>query len=421
MNQMSNPIRAYAPLSQGVSGRRVLLLQGHPSAFWPRLGDALQAAGAHVFKVNFCLADHIFWGRRPAQSYRGRLEDWPDWLTNFVQTNGITDILYYADRFPYHAAARDVADQRGIKPWALEFGYLRPDWITFEEGGLGAASLFDRSIEGLTKTALGREEPDMTQRFPHDFSTEAFNEVTFGVLSVLGRPLYPRYVSDRFFWPLLDYLSWLPKLATAARAEQAAQALQSRLAKDKSRYFLLPMQIEADYQIRYNSPYVALEDFLNEVFQSFAQSADPEDRLVIKLHPLDSGLENWPRRLRRIIRRWDLSDRVDIARGGDLEAFIRHSRGVVLVNSTVGLHALRQAVPVHNRGFAIYDVAGLTHQGSLDAFWKAPGPVDQNLLQLFLRALTSIQIKGSFFNADGVAAACDGIIQKLAETPRSAH
>ena len=402
-------------LAGDLSDKHVLMLQGHPSAFWARLGDKLAAHGARVSKINFCLADKVFWGRRPARSYRGRFGLWPHWLADYVRTEKVTDILYYADRFPYHVAAREVASEIGIGVWATEFGYLRPDWITFEAGGLGAHSTFDKSLEGLKQTAYGRIAPDMSPRFPHDFAVEAFNEVTFGILSVLGRPIFPFYRSDRLFWPVLDYLSWLPKLATSTRANSAAQELQDRLAKDDSPYFFLPMQIESDYQIRDNSPYVALEDFLNEVFASFERAAPRKVRLVIKLHPLDSGLENWPRRLRRIGRRWNLADRIDIARGGDLGAFIGRSHGVILVNSTVGLHALRNGVPVHACGSAIYDVPGLTDQGDLDNFWRDPASVDKEVLDVLLRALTKIQIKGSFFNPKGVDAAIDGIVATLAQ------
>ncbi|MCV6593673.1 MAG: capsular biosynthesis protein [Silicimonas sp.] len=401
--------------SADLSDRHLLLLQGHPSSFWGQLADAARAQGAQVSKVHFCLADKVYWGGRSAISYRGGLADWPDWLKEHVKAEGITDILYYADRFPYHVKAREVADALGVSCWATEFGYLRPDWITFEPGGLGAFSSFDRHPDRITETALGRDLPDMNERFSHGFAAEAFHEVCFGLLTVLGRPLYPRFRSDRVFWPVFDYLSWLPKLATGPRDERAARRLQARLAAQGQSYFLLPMQIESDYQIRDNSPYNALEEFLNEVLGSFARHAPADDRLVIKLHPLDSGMENWARRLRRLARRHDLNGRIDVARGGHLGEFIRGSKGVVLVNSTVGLHALRQQVPVHPCGHAIYDVAGLTDQGPLDGFWTAPSPVDADLLDSFLRALTKIQIKGSFFHPEGRNLVIEGILARLRE------
>lgn len=393
--------------------RRVLMLQGHPSRFWRDLGDGLTAAGVTVHKVHFCLADRVFWLRRHARSYRGRLSDWPDWLERFIIAEGITDILYYADRFPYHVAARSVADRLGLAAWVVEFGYLRPDWLTFEPGGMSAHSTFDRSPEALQARAAHAEDPDLVTRYPHAFVTEAINEVLFGLLTVFGRPLYPRYRSNVTYWPVLDYLSWIPKLFLAARAKRQACGIQSRLVAGNSPYYLLPMQIEADYQIRDNSPYAALDDFVNAVMACFADHALPETRLVIKLHPLDSGLEHRAARCRRLARRRGLSDRVDILRGGDLATLLKGARGVVLVNSTVGLHALRLRVPVLACGSAIYDIPGLTHQGSMPAFFTAPEPVAPDLLRLFLRALSTIQIKGSFFHPEGRRAAIAEIVARL--------
>jgi hypothetical protein len=47
-----------------------------------------------------------------------------------------------------------------------------------------------------------------------------------------------------------------------------------------------------------------------------------------------------------------------------------HARGVVVVNSTVGLSALLHEVPVKVCGRAIYDIPGITYSGRLKNFWK---------------------------------------------------
>lgn len=413
MRRIRSTERLAVPPHDAPHRRSVLMLQGHPSPFWRELGEALSAAGITVHKVHFCLADRAFWRGCNARSYRGRLSDWPDWLERFVIEQDITDILYYADRFPYHVAARGVAERLGLAAWVVEFGYLRPDWLTFEAGGMSAHSVFDRSPEALLRHAARATDPDLVTRYPHGFATEAMNEVLFGLLSVFGRPLYPRYHSDRTSWPILDYLSWIPKLICTPRAARQARRIQNRLLTEKSPYFLLPMQIEADYQIRDNSPYAALEDFVNAVMASFAQHAPLGTRLVIKLHPLDSGLERRAARCRRLARRWGLSERVDILRGGDLATLLKGARGVVLVNSTVGLHALRLSVPVLACGSAIYDIPGLTHQGPMPTFFKSPQPVGAELLPIFLRALSTIQVKGSFFHPEGRRAAIAEIVARL--------
>lgn len=389
------------------------MLQGHPSRFWGELRDGLVADGHRVLKIHLCLADLVYWGRRPAISYRGRYRNWRAWIERYLIDEGVTDILYYADRLPYHADALDAAKDLGIRCWAIEFGYLRPDWITMEPEGMGARSTFPKHPDRIRALAKGTEAPNMVNLYPHDFSTEAFHEVTFHLLQAYGRPFYPLYNSDKIYWPAIDYLSWLGELAVDGRRKREAARLQERAEAGALSYNLVAMQIQADYQIRCSSPYAHLSDFLDEVFTSFARAAPASRHLIVKLHPLDNGLERWFSRIPKLARKAGIESRVHVVRGGDLAAFLRHSHGVVLVNSTVGLHALRLGLPTYAAGDAVFDVEGLTHQGPLDAFWDDPEAVDQQLFHAFERALTTIQIKGSFYNADGRAAAIRGIRDRL--------
>ena len=73
---------------------------------------------------------------------------------------------------------------------------------------------------------------------------------------------------------------------------------------------------------------------------------------------------------------------------------------MVVVNSTVGLSAVGEGVPVKVCGESIYDIDGLTFQGSLDNFWKnAPLAVpNAALYQAFKTYLVShTQHQGSFY------------------------
>lgn len=393
------------------------MLQGHPSRFWGELRDGLVADGHRVLKIHLCLADLVYWGRRPAISYRGRYRNWRAWIERYLIDHGVTDILYYADRLPYHSDALDAAKGLGIRCLAIEFGYLRPDWITMEPEGMGARSTFPKDPDAIRALAAGAEAPNMVNLYPYDFATEAFHEVNFHLLQAFGRPVYPLYNSDKIYWPAIDYLSWLGQLAFDRSRKRDAERLQAQAESDTLSYNLVAMQIQADYQIRCNSPYAHLSEFLEEVFASFARSAPASRHLVVKLHPLDNGLERWFLRIPRLARKAGIGSRVHVVRGGELSAFLRHSQGAVLVNSTVGLHALRLGIPTYAAGEAVFDVSGLTHQGSLDAFWDVPDPVDTELFHAFERALTAIQIKGSFYNRDGRLAAIGAICERIGEYP----
>ena len=298
--------------------RCILMLQGHPSKFWGELYDGLVADGHRVLKVHLCFADLIYWGRRPAVSYRGRYSKWSAWIERYLIEQGITDVLYYADRLPYHADALEAAKGLGIKCWAIEFGYLRPDWITMEPEGMGARSTFPKEPDEIRRLAAGKNAPNMVTLYPYDFSTEAFHEVTFHLLQAFGRPFYPLYNSDKIYWPAIDYLSWLGQLALDKRRKRAAGRLQSKVESSALSYNLVAMQIQADYQIRCSSPYSHLFEFLEEVFASFANTAPASRHLIVKLHPLDNGLERWFMRIPELARKAGIESRVHVIRGGEL-------------------------------------------------------------------------------------------------------
>jgi capsular polysaccharide export protein len=346
-------------------------------------------------------------------SYRGRYTRWRDWIGRYLEREQVTDVLYYADRLPYHADTLDAARALGVRCWAIEFGYLRPDWITMEPEAMGAYSTFPKSPKDIEALAQDMPSPDMTVLYPYDFFTEAVNEVSFHLLQAFGRPFYPLYNSDKPYWPLVDYGSWIGELAFERRRKREAADLEAAISAGEFDYNLVAMQIQADYQIRASSPYDHISDFLAEVFASFKRGAPASRELVVKLHPLDNGLERWFARVPKLAREAGLEGRVHIVKGGDLVHFLKASKGVALINSTVGIHALRMAVPTFAAGEAVFDVPGLTHQGDLDTFWTKPDPVDQTFFKVFIRALSTIQIKGSFYNRDGRKAAIAEIGRRL--------
>lgn len=397
----------------GRKPRVYLFLQGHPSRLWRDQFDELSRRGARCLKVNLCAADSAFWWGAPSVAYRGGLSGWPAWLDAYCRREGVTDILYFGDQQPYHRAARAVAGPLGIACWVVEFGYLRPDWITLEKDGMGPLSHFNRDPATLLAAAAQRERPDLVPRYLHGFAQEAVDEVIFNLLMVFGRPFFPLYVSDKAFWPVLEYLGWLPLLAVGSRDKRRAEVCERDLTESRVPFNLVALQMRGDYQIRAASPFDDLEDFVDAVLRSFRAHAPPDRQMLFKIHPLESGWHAWTWRIRRLARKHGVAERVRVIRGGDLQRLLKASRGAVLVNSTVGVHALRLEVPTCALGQAIYDIPGLAHQNGLDLFWTAPDPVDPALFDAFQRAIADIQVKGSFFNPEGRQRAVHEIADRL--------
>jgi capsular polysaccharide export protein len=397
--------------------RKVLFLQGPPSSFWRQLCEYFEAAGITTFHINFSLGDWVYWRKSGAVNYRGRFKRWAGFLRDFLLRHGITDILYYADRLPYHAVAREVARALGIRAYALEFGYLRPHWVTLERGGMGTLSHFPADPAAIRAIARrsGPYKPDGRQ-YPHSFGQEAFNEVAYNLPHSFLPFLFPGYRADRHYHPWLDYLGWLPSSLAKRWLDPPRIARLAQWQQEGARYWLMALQIQADYQLRANSRYAHQAGAIKEVIASFARHARAEDRLVIKLHPLDNGLECWGRAVARLAGRHGVADRVLTVHECNLDTAIKHCQGVITINSTVGLLSLRARKPVKTLGIAVYDIAGLTHQEPLDTFWRSPAPIDLELLKDFVNALAAtIQVRGSFYNPRGREAACREIVRRVLE------
>ncbi len=386
-----------------------MFLQGPPSTFWRALADAFEASGAATHRVNFSLGDQLYWRKRGAINYRGSFKRWPAFLEELIRREGITDILYYADQLPYHGVARDVGSRLGVRCHAMEFGYLRPDWITLERGGMGRLSHFPNDPHVIRAIGERVPAPDMHVLYPHTFEQEAFNEVVYNLTAFFGRPFFPLYRADKYYSALIDYLPWVVR-ALRRKAVTPTDLLENGHVP----FYIVALQLQSDYQIRANSPYRHLSEMLEEVIASFARNAPPDTYLVVKQHPLDNGLERWDRWVARIADRHGAKDRMIFIEQGNLAALLKRANGAVVVNSTVGLHSLRARVPTIALGCAVFDVPGLTHQGDLDSFWNTPDPVDEALLLRFKAALAAtIQVKGNFYHREGRKVAIDEIVRRV--------
>ncbi|MDO9711028.1 capsular polysaccharide export protein, LipB/KpsS family [Paracraurococcus lichenis] len=175
------------------------------------------------------------------------------------------------------------------------------------------------------------------------------------------------------------------------------------------------MQMENDYSLRAYSDFRDNDQALRLVVDSFARYAPAEGRLLVKVHPLDPGLKGWGARLARIAAEAGVADRVHLLDGAlPADPAILASRGVVTINSTLGVQAIALGRPVMALGRAIYQVPGLSWQGSLDAFWETALPPDPSLTEAFLRGIAAcLHVRGRFYARPGLDVAVAGAAKRL--------
>jgi capsular polysaccharide export protein len=75
---------------------------------------------------------------------------------------------------------------------------------------------------------------------------------------------------------------------------------------------------------------------------------------------------------------------------------------------------LAAGCPTFALGDPIYKLAGLTADGTLDAFWHAPSRPDAELFRCFRNAVIHFtQINGGFYSRDGIARAAENSVRRL--------
>jgi capsular polysaccharide export protein len=397
-------------------GRVFLFLQGPNCPFFTDIADRLEQMGHRCLRINLCFGDWLFWRRKGAINYRGSFRNWEPFLARLIDSEQVTDMLMLGEQREYHRVATCLARERGITVAVTDFGYLRPDWITLEKNGMSRDSLFPRDPEVIRRVSGGLEPVDFAPRFEDSFTTMAFAEVISACGSWLFRFLYPGYRKHHLDNPILFYCGVGLRLMGAKRSKLEADKVIGRLVAHALRepFFLFPMQMEMDFQIRAYSPYPDQTTPIREVIDSFSRNTPGNTHLVFKIHPMDPGLRNWARIIREIAEKHGLQDRVHFIDGGSLERLLENCAGVVTINSTVGVSTLQCGKPLKVLGHAVYDILGLSFRGNLDAFWKSPLPPDKVLLDDFLRVLAkSIQLRGVYFREDGRRHAVEEAVVRL--------
>lgn len=392
----------------------VLFLQGPPGKFARTIADSLETAGTKTRRVNLCAGDWLNWHDSRCTSYRGSLADWPNWLRSYCLSNRVTHIVYYADRVPYHVAAAEVCAELGLTGLTYENGYLRPDWITLEHCGMSAHSRFPEDPDVIRQLGATLPAIDRKPLYKYPFINEALNEVCWNMANVLFWLAYPRFVRDKLYHPLIDYLSNIPRFALAKRRNRHAKHVIDDIISTNLPYYVFPLQLQSDYQLRFNSQYDHIAEAAEEVIASFAAHAPNAARLVFKVHPLDNGMEPWPRILKQLAKKHHVKKRVLLVDGGDLNQLLKNATGSLTINSTTGLHALRVGCPTKVLGISLYDIPGLTCQKSLDEFWRHGSAPDDHLLDCLERLLAAtIQVKGCFYTKEGREAAATLMAERI--------
>lgn len=393
--------------------RTFLFLQGLASPFFADLARALAARGHGIRRINFNLGDRLFW-RGSAIDYTGDFVGWQAFAAALMAGEGVTDVVLFGDCRPYHRVAIAVAKAAGICVHVFEEGYIRPDWITVERDGVNGHSSLPRDPAALQLRSAQLSPPALGRPVRGDMRRRAAWDVSYNVATAAGRLLYPGFERHRPHHPFAEYAGWLKRLSRRGSARRAAAETVARLEGRPGGFYVAPLQLDSDYQVRSHAAVGGVKDFIDMVVRSFAGHAPGETELVVKGHPLDNGLVNWGEVVEAAAAAHGVTGRVTFIDGGDLQKLLRACRGVALINSTVGVTALEFGRPLIALGSAIYRMPGLTFDGSLDRFWTEGRAPNRALVRAFERVvIADTQVNGGFFHPESLALAVAGAVTRL--------
>lgn len=410
-------------ITEGTSafkGKRVLLLQGPLGPFFRRLGRELEEDGAQVHKINFNGGDWLF---SPAGSiaFRGSADAWPAFFERVLVERKIDAVLLFGDCRPMHVAAHAVALRHGVEIGVFEEGYVRPDYITFERIGVNGHSQIPRTADFYLDGP--KAEIPATLPVGNTYWPTVVWAILYYMASVILAPFYSRYRHHRPL-TLSEALPWARSTWRKFKYAHLEKGAQQELVADlANRFFLVPLQVHNDAQVSVHSDYDSVRCFIKDVLLSFARCAPTDTFIVIKHHPMDRGYHDYTQLISRISAELGVKDRVRYIHDQHLPTLLEHARGVVLINSTVGLSALDHGTPLKVCGAAIYDIEGLTYQGTLDAFWREAEreSVNRNLYERFRNyVIRHTQVNGSFYKRLDIAGSHAGVVWSPATPQRLA-
>ncbi|MGS3152092.1 capsule biosynthesis protein [Aeromonas sanarellii] len=390
---------------------KILLLQGPLGPFFQTLSRALREAGHEVYKIHFNGGDECWPCAGHNERFTGKPEAWSTFFRRFIKRHGIDSLICYGDCRFYHQQAVRICKLKKISVWAMEEGYLRPDFITLEQGGVNAFSPLYTQRDQLTEMRWPApfEAP---LRVGRTFACRAWYASRYHISKNLRRWRYPHFVNHRPWNLCQEARGWVAGGMVKWWHKWADSSLLKALPAHKGKIFFVPLQVTEDFQIREHSDLSGVEEMVAQVMNSFAEHAHRNDVLLFKHHPMDRGYVSYQAQINRLIALFGLQGRVFYGYELPLPTLYPLLKGVVTINSTVGLSALLHNVPTFCMGRALYDLPGLTTRGTLEEFWHKQNPVCHEKFERMRQSLLHLtQLNASFYRHLDTSARA--VVQKI--------
>jgi capsular polysaccharide export protein len=366
-----------------VAGKKILLLQGPNGPFFRRLYDELTSGGAQVDKINLNAAEMLYFLGRRSIPYRGTFDAWPEFLRCLIEQERYDACFLFGDCRPYHVAARPVLDALHVPTFVFEDGYLRPHHLTIERSGVNSRSLlrFGAPDASTLHSMLDRALPPSPEPARHTFAWSVLHTIFNSLGVTLGAPFFPHYRHHRDVNTARQACLWALSGLRFAYYKLRERPLSVKLRTELSRkYFLVGLQVHNDSQVHI-SRFADVRDFIYETLESFLKHAPGDVSLVFKHHPADRAYRDYGALIHALAEKHNATRRIYYVHDLHLPTLLKHARGAVVINSTLGWSSLHHKTPIFALEETTYGYFGLSAPGTLEEFWLAPPSVDAAAVQ----------------------------------------
>jgi capsule polysaccharide modification protein KpsS len=376
------------PPSRKANGRRILIIQSDWESGMSRLALDLKDAGHKVSKVFFCAPDLIYAYRGiRIHLFRKPIAEFESWLRQLIQKHGYDTFFLYNHYRPYNQIAWDLAHELKLDCQVFELGLIRPDCVmVFDKNTLPideVPRLWEKVLRGEYKPQPVPRPAELCQV---NTTAKLIQFCTNFLFSRITYPLFPHFVDQRQMnlWHHLKHsMIHLVRFIERDRDCELDPWFAGELS---DRYYAVPLQVHSDTQIIKCSDFTSIEQFIRKVAISFANHAPPDTKLVFKVHPMDRGYKDYSDLITGLNHRIG-GHRLLYVDRVHLPTLLENARGVVNINSSVGISGLVHNSPVIALGDAVYDLPELTFQGDLDDFWTQTESPDPQRVKQFLNLL----------------------------------
>ena len=397
--------------------KHVLMLQGPVGPFFSELHQALNSHGFMVRQVLFNFGDRVFAGAKDCILFSGDKLEWETWLKFEITQHRPDAILLFGSSRPAHQIARRLAKHFDVDVISLEEGYLRSGYVSAELCGNNQHSpLAQWSSKNTNRTEVCKAPT--AAALGSSFATMSF----WGVIYYLTRDLASKVSDTHLFHRRRERvlpLAWSWGVHVLCRLSARVAEFPAKRALQRSPgYILIPLQVSSDSQIQTAALGWSTPRLIDASLDALL-TADNEQRIVFKLHPLERGSAV----IKRLILQQAKQSKVDkhritILHSGRIGDLIRRSSGVVLINSTSAFSALHHDIPLLVLGEAVFrhdEIATLGKtEADIAAFFKLRRVKSRTKIDAFLTELKAQSlIPGDFYVSRGRKVAIDGIVEKL--------